>query len=107
MFRLLSRLLALFFLAFAVMYIVIDAARTIAGTGFIFTALKETLLQLMPEHTLQFTQWAQMAFPAFVNDMLLATAFKSPTFVVAAVFALVFYALSRKTRRSIGRFSLD
>lgn len=107
MFRFLFRLLALFLLAFAVMYVVIDASSSIAGGGLSLTQFQTTFFQLMPGYAEQFMAWSAAELPDAINDPILATALKAPTSLVAAVVAFLFYALSRKTKRSIGRFSLD
>lgn len=107
MFRFLFRLIALFLLAFAVTYVIIDASRSIAAAGLVLTELETTLFQLMPNQLEQFAAWSQTGLPPTINDMVIATALKAPTSVIAAILSFLFYAISRKTGRSSGRFSLN
>lgn len=107
MFRFLFRLIALFLLALAVTYVIIDASRSIAAAGLVLTALETTLLQLIPNQLEQFAAWRETSLPPVINDVVLATALKAPTSLIAAIVSFLFYAISRKTGRSGGRFSLN
>ncbi|MGB7432402.1 MAG: hypothetical protein WA921_08050 [Ahrensia sp.] len=107
MFRFLFRLFALFLLAFALTYVVIDASRSIADSKLVFTAFETTLFQLIPNQFEQFAAWRENGLSPVINDIVLATAFKAPTSLIAAILALLFYGMSRKTGRSSGRFSLN
>ncbi len=96
MIRFFLRAFAFISFAVAVMFVVIDATRSIGVSAVVFTAFSESLELTMPLAFQAFEDWLSRVAPAFVSDPLLASLLALPTFAVFAVLALLFYALGRK-----------
>ena len=86
------------FIAFAIalMFVVIDATRSIGVSSAVFTPFGESLELVIPTLLATFRDWLAGAAPEFVSDPLLVSLFALPTFAVFAVLALLLYALGRK-----------
>jgi hypothetical protein len=94
--RFFLRALAFILFAVAVMFVVIDATRSIGVSAPVFTPFLESLQLTMPATLEAFRDWLSRSAPAFVSDPVLASILAVPTFAVFAVLALLFYALGRK-----------
>ena len=96
MIRFFLRAFAFIFFAVAVMFVVIDATRSIGVSAAVFTPFAESLQLAMPTALQAFRDWLSRFAPAFVSDPVLASVLSLPTFAVFALLALAFYALGRK-----------
>lgn len=96
MVRFFLRAFAFIFFAVAVMFVVIDATRSIGVSAVVFTPFVDTLQLTMPAALQSLQYWLSSSAPAFVSDPVLASLLSLPTFAVFALLALVFYALGRK-----------
>ncbi|MCI5077809.1 hypothetical protein [Oricola sp.] len=96
MIRFIFRALAFLAFAIAVMFVIIDATRSIGVSTMIFTPFVETMELAMPEALESLRAWLAASAPAFVSDTVLATILALPTFVVFAVLAVLLYALGHK-----------
>lgn len=107
MIRFTFRLIAMIFLAVAVMYGVIDIARSIADTTVTLTPLSNTVALIAPDGLVQLEQQVADGDHRFLKPGMLATALSVPTSLVALVLAFLFYLIGRKPKRQKGRFSID
>ncbi|WP_193174198.1 hypothetical protein [Oricola nitratireducens] len=98
MIRLLFRTLALVCFAIAVMFVVVDATRSIGVSELVFTPFAESFELAAPQLLESFRAWFAQNAPEFVTGGMLATALGLPTFAVFAGFAFVFYVIGRKPR---------
>ena len=96
MIRFLFRAIAFIAFAIAVMFVVIDATRSIGVSRIVFTPFGESLQLTMPAALQALQDWLARSAPAFVSDPVLASVLALPTFAVFAVLALLFYALGRR-----------
>ena len=96
MIRFLFRTLAFIAFAVAVMFVVIDATRSIGVSAIAYTTLAESLEVAAPTALQALRDWLTTAAPAFVTDPLLATVLAAPTSVVFAVFAVLFFVIGHK-----------
>jgi hypothetical protein len=97
--RLLLRLIGFVFLAIAIVAIVIDGTRTIAGSALVTTPLGQTWFQIHGP-SLNITQAAvERHLNPYLWDPVITSVLFTPTFVVAGVLALFFLILGRPKRR--------
>lgn len=98
--RFVLRLIGFVFLAIAIVAVVIDATRSIAGSSLVTTPLGQTWFQIHgPSLNL-----AQAVVERHLNPLLwdpvITSILFTPTFVVAGVLALLFLVLGRPKRRA-------
>ncbi|QKV19738.1 hypothetical protein [Oricola thermophila] len=96
--RFVSRVLAVFAFAFAVMFTVIDATRSIGVSAPVLTPFGETFELIAPERLEGLREWLGRNAPGFVTDVVLASLLSLPTFAVFAAFAFLFWLLGRPPR---------
>jgi hypothetical protein len=103
--RFLLRLMALMFLAVAVIAAVIDTARSLAASTLTLTSLGKGWTDFSPT-TLTATQnFVQAKLPAVVYDPVFLFLLSMPAAAVMAIFAAAFYAIGAKPERPFGDFT--
>ncbi|GAB4362963.1 MAG: hypothetical protein Kow0026_27160 [Oricola sp.] len=98
MIRLLFRAIAVFCFAVAVMFVVIDATRSIGVSSPVVTPFAESFELAAPQVLENLKAWLGRSAPEFVSGVLLASLLALPTFVVFAALALLFWLLGRPPR---------
>lgn len=96
MIRFVFRAFAFISFAIAVMFVVIDATRSIGVSSFVFTPMAESLQLAIPTALEALREWLGGNAPAFVSDPLLATVLAAPTFAVFAVLSLLFFVVGHR-----------
>jgi len=107
MVRFLFRFLAFIALAIAVMYAVIDAARSIGASAVVFTRLEETAMLAMPETIERFASQVDAGNILFVTPAILDGALALPVAGVALVLAFFLQLIGQKPKRRRGRFFVE
>lgn len=98
MIRFLFRTLALICFAIAIMFVVIDATRSIGVSGLELTPFGESFEFAAPQLFEALNGWVARSAPDFVTDDVVASLMAIPTFAVFAVVAFLLYAIGRKPR---------
>lgn len=98
MIRFIFRALAVFAFAVAVMFVVIDATRSIGISAPVLTPFAESFELAAPMMLENLQAWLAANAPEFVSSVLLASLLSLPTFVVFAALALLFWLISRPPR---------
>ncbi len=99
MLRFIIRTISVFSLALSVMFLIIDATRSVGVSEIILTPLVESWTQFFPNTLTSFSTWLNTAVHPSLNDPLLATLLNFPTFAVFAGLAALFYIIGYKRRR--------
>lgn len=107
MVRFILRLLALVLFATAVLFGVIDAARSLGDGTLTLTSLSESLAVIAPDMLDRLGGIAREGAWSWLTPDLLAFSLSIPTCIVAVALSTVFYVLGARRRRPAGRFSLD
>jgi hypothetical protein len=103
----LFRLLATFALAIAVIMAVIDATRSIAASGWVYTPLEESWGDVSPWTFEAAAEFVRSATLPVLWDPVALTVLALPGFVVFLLLALVFYLIGRRPERRVNRFALN
>ena len=98
MIRFVFRTLAVLAFAIAVMFVVIDATRSIGVSAFVATPFSESFELAAPLLLENLRAWLSANAPEFVTDTLLASLLALPTFAVFAALALLFWMIGRPPR---------
>lgn len=98
MIRFIFRAFAVFAFAVAVMFVVIDATRSIGISAPAVTPFAESFELAAPEMLENLRAWLARSAPEFVSDGLLASLLGLPTFVVFAALAFLFWLIGRPPR---------
>lgn len=103
MIRFIFRFVALLIFALACVFAVVDSARSVGASQFIFTPLSQTLAFISPDLP---GLWGDMFnnIHPMLNDPVLVTVLKLPTWLIAGTIAAFFYAIGHRPRRRRGRF---
>lgn len=99
MLRFIIRSISVACLALSVMFFIIDATRSVGVSELVWTSLATSWVQFFPETLTNFSNWLSTSVHPFLNDPLLATLLKFPTFAVFAGLAVLFYIIGYKRRR--------
>lgn len=105
MLRFIIRTISVFSLAVAVMFLIIDATRSVGVSEIVWTPFIETWSQFFPDTLTNFSDWLSTTVHPFLNDPLLATLLNLPTFAVFAGLSALFYIIGYKRRRRSDYFS--
>lgn len=104
MLRFIFRSFAIVLFAIAFMYAVIDVTIFIGSDRFTPTPLVESWTSINEQSLFDFRVWLESRVHSFLNDPLLAFVLAAPTWLVAGVLSLFFFALSyRRKRTRFGR----
>lgn len=98
MFRFIFRTISVFCLAIAVMFVVIDATRSVGVSQIVWTPLAESWVQFLPNTLDAFSTWLAQRVHPILNDPILVTLLGWPTSVVFAGLSALFYLLGHKRR---------
>jgi hypothetical protein len=99
MFRFLIRFIAVICLAVSVMFLVLDATRSLGVSELVFTPLEVSWRQFFPETLDMFSLWLTQSVHPFLSDPILVTLLTVPTFAVFAASSAVFYVIGYRKRR--------
>ncbi len=102
--RFIVRTLALICLAVAVIFIVVDATRTIGAGVLQLTPVAQSWDALAPGMRDTFGNWLSTAVHPMLKEPVLATVASWPTFAVFAFLFVLLSVLARPTRRRLTRF---
>ena len=103
--RFFFRLLALVFLAVAVIAAVIDTARSLAASTLTLTSLGKGWADFSPATLTATQEFVQARLPAAVHDPAFLFLLSMPAAAVMARFAAAFYAIGAKPERPFGDFT--
>ncbi|MFZ2102171.1 MAG: hypothetical protein WAU86_16575 [Oricola sp.] len=98
MIRFIFLTLSFVFFAVAIMFVVVDATRSIGVSAVVLTSFAESFELAAPQLLAGLQEWLHVNAPAFVTDLLLAKVLELPTFAVFAALALLFYLIGRQPR---------
>ncbi|WP_421855664.1 hypothetical protein [Oricola sp.] len=99
MIRFLFRLLALICFAIAVVFVVIDATRSISVSTLLITPFQESVELTAPLMLEDLRAWLSVNAPEFVSRTILESVLRWPTFALFGGLAVVFYLVGRTPRR--------
>jgi len=99
MIRFLFRTIAVFSLALSVMFLIIDATRSVGVSKFVWTPLVDSWNRFFPDTLEGFATWLGTSVHPFLNDPVLASLLNWPTFALFAGLAALFYIIGYKRRR--------
>jgi hypothetical protein len=99
MLRFIIRTISVVCLALSVMFLIIDATRSVGVSALVWTPLSESWEQFFPETLADFSNWLSTTVHPILNDPLLASLLNFPTFAVFAGLAVLFYIIGYKRRR--------
>lgn len=99
MFRFIIRTISVFSLALSVMFLIVDATRSVGVSELVWTPLADSWAQFFPDTLTSFSNWLSTTVHPLLNDPLLATLLNFPTFAVFAGLAALFYIIGYKRRR--------
>ena len=102
--RFLLRTLSVICLAITVIFIVVDATRTIGAGALEWTPAGQIWDALAPGGRDAAGVWLSRQVHPFLNDPVLATVTGWPTFALFAFLSFLFYLISRPRRRRLARF---
>ena len=103
MIRFLFRLLALFALSVAVIFAVLDAARSVAASAPVLTPLKTSWLAVSPDTLAAAQDIVSRRVDPLVWDPVLTRILDLPGFAVFAVLAFLMFALGHRRERRVMR----
>jgi len=104
MFRFILRFIAVLCLAIAVMFIVLDATRSLGVSKLVLTPLEMSWREFFPDTLETFSSWLTQSVHPFLNDPILVTFLTLPTFAVFSVLSALFYVLAYKRKRHAAGF---
>ncbi len=99
MLRFIIRTFSVFCLALSVMFLIIDATRSVGVSELVWTTLAESWAQFFPDTLARFSTWLSTSVHPFLNEPILATLLNFPTFAVFAGLAALHYIIGYKRRR--------
>ena len=98
MIRFIFRTLAVVCFAIALMFVIVDATRSIGVSQVVLTTFAESFELAAPQMLADFEGWFAANAPEFVTADMLAKVLDLPTFAVFAALAVIFYVIGRKPR---------
>ena len=104
MFRFLFRTISVFSLALSVMFLIIDATRSVGVSEIVWTPLADSWTQFFPGTLAGFSEWLSESIHPFLNDPVLVSLLNWPTFVLFAGLSALFYIIGYKRRPRAGSF---
>lgn len=107
MIRFLFRLAAVVSLAVAVIFGVIDSARSVAASKLVYTPLGQSWLDASPATLDAVKDFAEKRLWTPLWDPGLVTILLAPGFVVFLVLAFLLYIIGHRPRPRIGRFAFQ
>ena len=105
MIRFLFRMLALFSLAAAVIFAVLDATRSIAASAPVVTPLATSWLGVSPDTFATAQDFTVRQINPLLWDPVIVGILALPGFAVFAVLAFLFFAIGRRPERRAGRLA--
>ncbi|MEM8540174.1 MAG: hypothetical protein AAGF25_04385 [Pseudomonadota bacterium] len=99
MLRFIIRTISVVCLALSVMFLIIDATRSVGVSELVWTPMAKSWGRFFPESLTSFSTWLSTTAHPLLNDPVLATLLNLPTFVVFAGLAALFYIIGYKRRR--------
>ena len=103
MIRLLFRLLALFSLSVAVIFAVLDSARSIAASAPVMTPLRTSWLGVSPETLAAAQDRISRTIDPLAWDPVMVRILDLPGFAVFAVLAFLLFAIGHRRERRVNR----
>ncbi|MBB2972188.1 hypothetical protein [Mesorhizobium sp. RMAD-H1] len=107
MFRFMFRALAVAALALAVIFAVLDAARSIGASKFIATPLGDIWTSASPQTVADAKSWVEHHISVVAWDPVLVWVLGQPAWLILGVLALLFYAMGYRRERGFGRFAAN
>ena len=104
MIRFIFRTISVFCLALAVMFLIIDATRSVGISEVVWTPLANSWERFVPNTLELSSQWLADTVHPFLNDPVLVTMLSWPTFAVFAGLAVLFYIIGHRRRRRTSVF---
>jgi hypothetical protein len=104
--RFIFRLLALIFLAVAVIAAVVDTSRSIAASKLVLTSFGKGWADLAPTSLSAVQGFVQARLPFWLFDPAFVFLLAMPAAAVMAIAAAIFYAIGAKRERPFGNFSV-
>jgi hypothetical protein len=103
MIRFLFRVLAIFSLAAAVIFAVLDATRSIASSAPVMTPLRTSWLAVSPDTMAAAQDLLMRKVHPLLWDPVMVRTLELPGFAIFAVLAFLFYAIGHRPERRAGR----
>jgi len=106
-FRFIFRALAVAALALAVIFAVLDAARSIGASKFIATPLADIWASASPQTLADAKALTTHYIGALAWDPVLVWVLDRPAWLILGVLAFIFYAVGHRRERGFGRFAAN
>lgn len=106
MIRFVLRVFSVLFLAQAVIFAILDGARSVGASQLVFRPLLAMWERNAPESLMDFETWISQQFGADIWNRFVVPALEQPGWLIFGILALAAYLIGYKRERPFGRFGI-